>query len=283
VKSGIELFEKRLHPAVIADIKAWSQDSELSKLLEKLQSLNDAQHFLNHYAEVMVARHLIKRGCKLEVEVPTVNRRSADFKVSKDDHTFFLHVKRLNVDEETQKEMKIHHRLQNLKKIRKPVMFGIVFFKCLNDREMQEFYKQAKDFIKKGKIGERMTFEDSAGQELAECEISGWNNMERVQLVVAMSVKHADDAKRLYKKLSDAYKQFMPDNTNIILVTGTWKENIVEFEESLLEPNGFWEDDKHSASEMVGWFDFRVEDDYINFRTWCREKCNVPTAIQKLF
>ena len=280
---GIELFKKRLHPTAVAEIKSWAENPQLSKLLQKLESVSDAQHFLNHYAEAMVARHLIKNECRLEVEVSTVNGRSADFRVSKDNNTFFLHVKRLNVDEQTRKEMKVHNRLEELRKIRKPLIFGVVFFRCLTDGEMQGLYKRAKKFIKNAGIGEKMVVEDTAGQRIAECEIRGCRNVERVQLIVAMSVKHADDVKRLYGKLSDAYKQFMPKAANVVLVTSNWKEDVEDFEESLLGSRGFWEGNKHHDSNVVVWFNFDTKDDYINFRIWYREKCEIPKFIQKLF
>ena len=55
---------------------------------------------------MQIALYLPGRTCILEYEVPTVKGRYADFRVTRNDNTFFLHVKRLNVDKETENDMK---------------------------------------------------------------------------------------------------------------------------------------------------------------------------------
>jgi hypothetical protein len=55
----------------------------------------------------MVGRHLIKRGCKLEVEVPTSRGRSADFRVTRDNDSFYVPIKRLDLEQKIQNELRV--------------------------------------------------------------------------------------------------------------------------------------------------------------------------------
>jgi len=282
MKCGISKFEKRLHPKVISEIRSWEKHSELSKLLKKLESIKEPQQFLNHYAEAMIARHLIGRKCVLEYEVPTVKGRYADFRVKRNDNIFLLHVKRMNIDKETEDEMKIHSRLGGLKRIREPVIFAAIFFKCLTDIEMQNFYKKARQFILHPPSHRKMTYRDDSGYLTAECEIKPCPSAKRVQLIVTMSIKHVNEEKRFYKKLSDAYKQFMPNAYNVILITSNWKEDILELEECLLDSPGFWSEKRHPFSHAVGRFDFDTQKDTVDFKMWYRNKKKVPIVVSRV-
>ncbi len=103
-KQGFDLFSDRLCPKAVAEIKAWESHPELGKLFGKFCNLGktQAQQFLDHYAEAMVARHFIKLGCDIRVEVSTPNRKQADFKVSLGESVIYAHLKRLNTDAKTQ-------------------------------------------------------------------------------------------------------------------------------------------------------------------------------------
>jgi len=104
-KTGLEIFEGILHPEVVAEIRGWANHPELSKLLHTLESRKDQEPFLDIYAEAMIARHLINKGCELRVEVKTPEGKGADFKVSKDSSIFFVHVKRSNFDRDLQHDL----------------------------------------------------------------------------------------------------------------------------------------------------------------------------------
>ncbi|MHC4479139.1 MAG: hypothetical protein ACYTEL_26235 [Planctomycetota bacterium] len=301
---ALEAFADRLKPEVVEQIKSWSHHPELCKLRAKLRSVKEGQRFLDHYGEALVARHLLKKACKLAVEVPTANGRNADFAVTKDSYTFFVHIKRLNVDQETEKEIRIHNRLQDLKRIEKPIFLSGTFFKVLTDAEMQEVYRRAKRFVEQGQKGDQMTIVDSRGDEVAELEIGPEHSGRHVQTLIVMSVKCVDDRERLYRKLSDAYRQFMPGKLNAILVTGLWADDVEDFESALLgrtyevldgiPPNanviergrkadGFWSNNKHPASKVAGWFNVDVKGGSASFRMWYRGSQDVPTFVGELF
>lgn len=302
--NGLDLFSKKLAPGVVADIESWKYDPELSKLRQKLCSIKDSQPFLDHYAEVVIARYLKQRSCTLTYEMPTANSRSADFGAYFGDNIFFVHIKRLNFDCETEKENRIHTRLQSLRKIPRPIILTGSFGKCVTHAEMQEIYKRLVPFVRNADIGETISIEDATGQEVAEFEIGPNHSGKNVEPIVLMSVKCIDDQKRFYKKLTEAYEQFMPEGLNIILVTSSWKDDLEDFEAALLgttyevfdglpplgkvvkrgrKSDGFWSDNKHSASYIVGWFSFSIKEETISFKMWYRDKHEIPNYIRTIF
>ena len=283
VKKGIELFANRLDPAVVSEIKDWADDPELSKLLKKLQSLTDWQQFLNHYAEAMVARYLIKSKCKLEYEYPTCNDKQADFRAYQGDISFFIHIKRLNTDGKTQKQINIQKRFKALEQIEKPYTIAIQVFHNLTDLQSQHFVRVSTNFIKgEVQIGDSKDIYDDNRMYLGKCEILAIHNKEHI-LQLRTWVGHIDDHKRLYNKFEDANEQFMPGQLNIILITGLYSDQIEDFEDSLLGSNGFWSPDRHVDSKVVGWFNFGTKADSINFKMRYRENYQVPETINILF
>ena len=82
---GLERFRAELDSAVVQEIAAWEGDRELGKLYAGLQAIADREKFLNTYAEVMIARYLLARDCRLRVEVLTPAGRSCDFEVTSGD------------------------------------------------------------------------------------------------------------------------------------------------------------------------------------------------------
>ena len=83
-------------PEVAASLESWRDDPELGLLHAAVHAATKKQAFLDSYAEVLVARHLVERGCTLRVEVPTPSGRTCDFEVTVGEHCFYLHVKRLS-------------------------------------------------------------------------------------------------------------------------------------------------------------------------------------------
>src|SRR5437899_3082278 len=100
--SALERYRGRLAPNVLKDVEAWKADAELCKLASRLQE-SSAERLLDTYAEVVVARQLLRHGCHVRVEVRTPNGRSADFQMLRGDTRLFIHLKRLNTDSASQK------------------------------------------------------------------------------------------------------------------------------------------------------------------------------------
>jgi len=281
--SGFEKFEKNLDPEVVAEIKSWSKHPELSKLLKKLQSIKDWPQFQDHYAETMVARHLIKKECELQYEVPTVNCGCVDFGVSKGSNKFFVHIKRTNFDKETTKNLKINTRLNCLRKIRRHITVSLKHYKSLTDQEMQYCCKEAKEFIENAREGDRKEIKNMNDEALAEFEIGPCHNGHHVIFdPIFPGVIDGGDDTRIYEQLSHAYKRFMPEAINIILVTSAWRDNssIEDLRESV---DDFWSGRKHPCSNIIGWFRFEPKGNSTNFKLFFRENYERPRYIIDLF
>lgn len=273
MRSGLEIFEKNLHPEVIAEIRGWSKHPELTKLLKNLESMKDWEQFLDFYVEAMIARHLLSQECEIIVEVPTKKGKSADFKVSKGSNTFFVHVKRLNFDKETQHDFNVSTRLDSLKK----KGIGFLFIKLLTDDEMQQFYKEAFRFSKEAKDGESKDITSKTGEVLGECF-----KIQHGQSITVYSGKDGGCSDRFLKKLKSAYKQFMPDGVNVILVTSAWRD-YASIEDLREGSRDFWSDGKHSCSNVIGWFKFEPRGKSIDFELFFRENSEKPPYLVELF
>ena len=273
VRSGLKIFEKHLHPEVVTDIRRWDKHPELSKLFKKLESIKDWERFLDHYAEAMVARYLITQGCEIAVEVATINRKSADFRVSKGSNTFFVHIKRMNFDKETQRDFNVSTRLNSLR----TKGFGFLFYKSLADGEMQHFCKEANRLSEKLKDSESEVITSKTGERLGECY-----RRKCAQSITVYSAKDVDCSDRFSGRLKDAYGQFMPDGVNVILVTSAWRDSasIEDLQEAV---NDFWSDGEHHCSDIIVWFEFDPRGESIDFELFLRENSEKPPCIVELF
>ena len=301
MKSGLELFGKFINDRIFEDIKSWEKNPMLFKLFFAIQSANESQRFLDFITEAMIARHLIKLGWEPEYEYLTCKGKQADFKVSDGTNTFFLHIKRLNLDKKTQKETNIQKRFKSLEQINKPYFVKIELSCEITDLQTQKFVKVASNFIKgEVKVRDTKKIFDNNNMPLGECTIhSVQNNKEHVSLIPIGNVRFVDDRKRIYDKFLSAYKQFIPNGLNIILVALLWSDQIEDFESALLgstyedhtvtpitrgrNNDGFWSNDKHSASQVAGWFKFDFKNDNIIFRIWYRQNYQVPIFLKEVF
>ncbi|HUT31178.1 MAG TPA: hypothetical protein VMX13_15390 [Sedimentisphaerales bacterium] len=304
MKNALEVYGHRLNDRVVEDIRSWRNHPELSKLLQSLRSTSEPQRFLDHYAEAVVARYLLQKGCKLAVEVPTPNGRTADLQVSSEGFTFWAHIKRLNADEQTQTEINIQSRLQPLRRIPRPIILTACFDRVPTDAEMQQAYRELKRFVEMEPVGEKIVVTSASGNELGAFGIAGEHTGTHVQTVIRGTVKCVDDKARLYGKFSEAYKQFMPGGLNLILVTTGWSDDIEDFETALLgstyevwngmppdfrviesgrKKDGFWSQNKHPQSAVAAWFNFGTKEDFVHFIVWCRQDHKIPHPVTNLF
>jgi hypothetical protein len=283
-----------LEPALQQEFMAWASHHELSKLFGKLKS-QQGELWLDHYVEAMFARHLMQEGCALEVEVPTQKGKSADFKVTKSNECFFVHVKHLTMDKVTSEYRdwcyKQFEQLQELKTIRKPLAVQVSLKVALTKRQAAEFVEVARPFLKKTtKEGEEFSVRDKSGNLLGKCEVLFYPiNSDHVELCPdSPDEPVVRDSKRFINGLKEAYKQFMPGATNIILFTGDWTKR-TEFEAALsgeftlirdsetkqfvrtrTRHNGFWSGGKHSNSNLAVWFEID-ENDEVGSKLYIRD------------
>ena len=98
--------------------------------------------------------------------------------------------------------------------------------------------------------------------------------------------------------MSEAYRQFMPNSTNIIFITGqfcdiedldsillgkTYEDQTVIPIQKGRKNNGFWSDNKHPYSYIVGWFDFVHKIESMKFKMFYRDNYKIPSLIKNLF
>src|SRR5882724_845204 len=111
------------------------------------------------------------------------------------------------------------------------------------------------------------------GTRLGRCRIIAEGSKGHVTWMASYAATSLDRTKCIRKRLSQAYKQFMPDATNVILMTANWTADIEDFETVLLGteygtisgdtsnlrtermPGGFWSGRRHQDSYVAGWFD----------------------------
>ena len=97
-----------------------------------------------------------------------------------------------------------------------------------------------------------------------------------------LRVKDGGDDGRHLKKLKSAYKQFMPDGVNIILVTSAWREDssIEDLQEDMED---FWSNGKHSDSNIIVWFLSHPREKGIDFELFFRENSEIHPCVVALF
>jgi hypothetical protein len=168
----------------------------------------------------------------------------------------------------------------------------------MTDQEMRHFVRQAEPFVRGADVGatKRVIAED--GSTLGDCEIVCEHGGDTVLMVAGFPARPLDDVKRFRKKLSDAYKQFVPGAPNIIFMTACWPDDIEDFEVALFGPvfedhgrvpvtrtrvsSGFWSKEKHLESCAAVWFYFEPRSDLIWSKVWIRDGATLDTPTRDL-
>ncbi len=289
--TGLDLFRGELSPAVLDEIERWQADGELGKLRTSLRSISDRDKFLDTYAEAVIARHLLSRGCRLRAEVLTPSGRSCDFEVTAGGIRFFLHVKRLNTEQATRRSVTVSSRLRYLERIARPYIVGIHLREGLSEEAMQRYVTSASEFIMRARVGDEIAIRNGRGEELGRCRvIAPWNGS-HVSLVLGLPAGFADEAPRIRRLLRKAYQQFMPGAANVILICSGNAQDSDDVETALLgshierwdtvppegrrvahgrDSDGFWHESRFPESGAAGWFHFRPETETPRGRLWIR-------------
>lgn len=300
VAGGLDRFRSLLHPAVVSDVGGWAADPELGKLYASLQAINDREKFFNTYAEALIARRLLDRGCDLRVEVLTPSGRSCDFEVTRGDQRFYLHVKRLYSDRPTHKSLAIPSRLRYLERIARPYVVSVHLGEDATDDHVRRYVKAAAEFIKRGRVGDELVVRDADGGQIGSCRlVAPWEGT-HVSLVIGLPSGFIDEAPRIRRLLRKAYRQFMPGRTNVILIGSSQAQDLAEFETALLgthierwdaspptgmrvahgrDTDGFWHEGLHSESGAAGWFRFNPRAETLRCRLWIRNESALPEGM----
>jgi hypothetical protein len=277
-------YQHKLNRPVLKDLLSWKNHPELGKIFCKLNYISDSNKFLDHWAEVLIARHLLKKGCEIAVEIPTPKGKSVDFEASFLADKYYLHVKRLNSDENSTKKIKLYQRLDSLHKINKPFSIDIDILPDLSEKEFNCFTHKVKTFILNGTPGQLFTFIDNFGDKLGSCFIVKEHNGTSVIIRgKPMILNWPNTEKRFNSILKKAYDQFMPNGNNIILISGEFASDIADLKENLKSNSGFWKSGQQRQSQIIIWFCFSPYAETVEFTIINRNPENNSDQIYHLF
>lgn len=314
--AGLDLFASELNPDVLREVRGWG-DRQSAKwhdgaaLLAKLQSHTERKAFFDSWVEAMLARHLLARGCELRFEVPTPHERRADFQVSREGVTFFLHLKRIDTDQPSRRHMIISSRLRVLERIRRPYVVQVRWHDGVTEEQMQMLVHQAEEFIQHAHLGEEMRAIDHDGREIGGVRILAphpagrdGGGAEHVSVTIGLPSGFIDHSPRMRRLLNRAYEQFMPggEAVNVIVVASNHDDDVIDFESALLgshierwdqfpprgkrvahgrAPDGFWHARKFADSQFAVWMKFEPRNAATDFRLFARKRVESPEGVRR--
>ncbi len=299
----LEPFRGRLHPDLFNIVQTWTDDPELGRLVDDLVASAEEDRFLDVAAEVLVARWATTDGAPIRVELPTPAGRSCDFEIAAPHEPVYIHVKRLDTQRPVERSLTVSSHLRILERVPRPYIVRVRWRPKLSDRQMQQFVREAAEFIGFARVGDEITVWDEDGAELGGCLIVAPYEGTHAAITIGLPDGFVDDTPRMHKLLKKAYKQFMPRATNVILFGSSQPKDIVDFESALLgahierwdahppegsriahgrASDGFWYGEKHNLSAIVGWFHVAPEKDEPERRLWFREGYRIDDATRAL-
>lgn len=294
------MFREQLNPVVVQDVIRWRDREDLFPLCAALQAHTMRKAFFDTFAEAMIARHLLARGCRLRFEVETPAGKCCDFEVSDGDRRFYLHIKRLDTERPSHRKLTVSSRLRVLERIERPYIVAVRWHEDISDEAMQQFVTAASEFILQARVGDEQVVQDADHRELGGVRIIAPWEGRRVTLVLGLPTGFTDDTPRMLKLLKKAYEQFMPKAINLILICSSFEEDVDDFESALLgqhierwdifpprgrriahgrAEDGFWEGDSRINSVVAGWIHFQPSDENVHARLYFREGSRLDPEI----
>jgi hypothetical protein len=298
---GLKQFQHRISDAMAQQIVAWQAHPELRKLAFDLESLTDETKFMSRYAEAVLARHLIQHECALQIEVPTPAGKTCDFAVHLDNQLFFLHVKWFNTDRPMRRAMMVSSRLRYLERLPRPYVVSVHFSDELSERQMQQFVKEASEFIMRARVGDEFVVRERATDaELGHCRIVAPGEGPHVSLALGVPSAMIDELPRVQKLLRKAYQQFMPKAANVIVLGSASVDDVDDVDVALLGSHierwdavpprgrriahgrgsdGFWYNSRYAESNIAGWFLIGPDNGPLPTRLWTRPAVRIAPEL----
>jgi hypothetical protein len=272
---GLDRFAAHVDPDLVREIRSWRDHPQLHLLLNALQAHTNRGAFLDTYAEAIIASRLVHARCDIRFEVPTPSGRACDFAIEHRGHRVFLHIKRVVTGRSVRRKLTVSSRLRYLERIRRPYVVGMHWDQALGDKAMQHLVSSAAQFIQRASVGDELRVVGEDGVEIGAVRIVAPWEGEHVTLAIGLPGGFIDEAPRIRKLMRKAYQQFMPSETNIILICTSHSDDEDDFKTALLGTHierwdrhpprgrrvahgrgddGFWHDRRYADSQCVGWF-----------------------------
>jgi len=305
-EDALSRYGQDLDPAVLRDLKVWEHHPELGRLISNLQSHANRKAFFDTLAEAMVARHLLGRGCELRFELPTPAGRHSDFEVKRDGLTFYLHVKRVDTDRPPHNPARlltVSSKLRILEKLPRPYVVQVRFHEGLSDEQMLRLVQQSEQFITHARVGDEMKSRDHDGREMGGVRIVAPHEHQHVSVTIGLPSGFVDQAPRFRKLMHRAHQQFMPRQTNVIVIGSGHPDDGADFDTALQgthverwdaypprgkrvahgrAADGFWHGHRFLDSRYAGWFQHGPGDYGIRSRLWLRKRVNLDDRMSRL-
>ncbi len=296
-------LEDRMPAELLKRVNGWSSRVGLAPLRQRLCVQKNVKQFDDTLAEVLIADHLDRQGCALRWEVPTPTGRQCDFEVTRDGVHFYVHVKRIRPHTDQPRQLKISSRLRVLEQIRRPYVVRIWWDENLSDGQMQKYVTEASHFIEGSRLGEESVIHDTNQRRLGTVHIVAPDPGPNVSLVIGMPNGPIDRVGYIRKLLIKAHRQFMPRETNVILLASSERDGFDDFEQALLGSHverwdahppsgqriahgramdGFWSARRRRDARCAGWFEFDPHAVQQEFKLLHRSETKMTPAVAHL-
>lgn len=293
---------------LLGTIRAWRSDPELSRVAERVLALPRDAWMLDEAAivEAVFARHLLERGWRTRVEVPTPSGRSCDFEATlggagepgaSDGPTIAFHVKRLRGGPAAT-SLSVPPSIVALERIRRPFVVSARWPEGAPRNQLARFARAAEQFIREAHLGDEFVLRDASGDEIGGCRILARAAGDHVRLVIGLPAGFGDDLRRAQRLLRKAAGQFMPGRTNVIVMAGRPDDRRL-VETALLgseverwdrlpprgeriahgrAADGFWHAGRVEQSKITAWIAPDEHGRIVAARLWFRDGARVEPA-----
>ncbi len=303
LRGGLAQFQSELNDHVLRDLLTWRADPELGRVLWALENHSSRKAFFDTYAEAVVARHLIQHGCEVRFEVPTPTGRRSDFEVRSRRHRFYLHLKRLDTDVASHHRLSVPARLRSLERINRPYVVQVRWHEGSTTAQLQRLVTQAGEFIAGAHIGDEMIARDDDGREIGGVRIIAPSPDQHVTVTIGLPDGFIDQAPRFRRLIHRAHQQFMPKETNVVVICSGHEDDVADFESALLgshierwdafpprgrrvahgrAADGFWSDHRNADSRHACWFRLDAAAPALQPRLWTRDESPTGDGLDAL-
>ncbi|MDA0296416.1 MAG: hypothetical protein O3A19_03115 [Planctomycetota bacterium] len=273
-------------------------ERDMKDLLHRMKSAPRAPRRDAVRCEIEVALRFIEAGSRVRAEVTGPHGRSVDLEVHTRDCIFAVHVKRLQVSPLPLGPLPIG--FDGLASIPRPYLVGVEW---LGSGEPEgHVLAAAREFLLGARIGDRLVLRNTASRRIGAIEIAAPRPPDpegtpSIKIVAAGNANHAKAlVRRAGRLLRRAYRQFVPDRENVIVLAGGGPSARDVVDRAVLgghverwdqfpprhqrvahgrNEEGLWQERRFERSHLVAWCPLAIPQGAI----WIRESGVIPPAV----